>query len=76
MKKIPNYIEVEESMTKKVKDLEVKLKKIEEEEDVKFPINEINVRLANMLGDNKHWINYTLYFCIGLIILMVVMIWL
>ena len=76
MKKIPNYIEVEESMVGKVKDLEVKLNKIEEEEEVKFPITEINARLANMLGDNKHWINYTLYFCIGLIILMVVMIWL
>ena len=76
MKKIPNYIDVEESMAKKVKDLEGKLKKIEEEEEVKFPITEINVRLANMLGDNKRWINYALYFCIGLIILMVVMIWL
>ena len=76
MKKIPNYIEVEESVAKKVKDLDAKLKKIEDEEDVKFPISEINVRLANMLGKNDRWANYAIYVCVGLIIITVVMIWL
>ena len=72
MKRIPDYINVQESLAGKAQELRTRLRKIEREEDIKFPASEINSRLAELLPRRITWMDYVLYGPIASLVIMVV----